>query len=273
MVPRQSFSNSTSTNISRIILVRHGDRFDYANPQWLTSAIKNGVIVTDPPLSALGHKQARETADYLLNKLKCDNIQVDKILVSPYVRTIQTAVPTSQVFGVHICIEEGLSEAHATPAILPLSKERFAYFPEVDPSYTSHLDVRPSLGHVCPKTQVPCEAFACDYVKRIQRFISLLEKEYAGQTVVLFSHAASVAVVAGLLKCSLKGMKFAPCGVYYLERKCDGEWELIESGAYNEHVSENSPTTYPWGYEERHFDQLDEMNLDYFVENIEKSNL
>ena len=269
MAPRQSFSSNSA---SRIILVRHGDRFDYANPQWSTAALENGAIITDPPLSALGHKQARETADYLNNKFPSGSI--DKLLVSPYVRTIQTAVPTSQALDLPICIEEGLSEAHATPGdVLPSPKQRFAYFPEVDASYTSHLKIVPSPGHFCPKTKKPCEAFAVDYVKRIQRFISIIEKEYTGKTVVMFSHAASVALVAGLLKCSLKDMKFAPCGVYELEKDDGGEWKMISTGAINGHVSQNSPTTYPWGFEERHFAQSEDMSLDYFAGVAEKSNL
>lgn len=267
MAPRQSLSSSSTSpsNTSRIILVRHGDRFDYANPDWLTSAAENGVPLTDPPLSALGHKQARETADYIVNKFSTG--AVDKILVSPYVRTIQTAVPTSQAFGLPICIEEGLAEAHATPAgVLDRPQQRFAYFPEVDPSHSTHLSIIPSPGYFCPKTKEPCEAFASDYVKRMERFIAVLEKEYLGQTIVMFSHAASVALVAGLLKCSLRDMKFAPCGVYELERREGSEWELVNSGASNEHVSENSPTTYPWGYGEKHFKDAEGMTLDYFAE-------
>jgi broad specificity phosphatase PhoE len=273
MAPRQILSsNSTaSENSSKIILIRHGDRFDYANSEWLTSAAENGVPLTDPPLSALGHKQARETAEYLANTFSAGTI--DKILVSPYVRTIQTAVPTSQALGLPICIEEGLSEAHATPGILQTPKQRFAYFPEVDPTHTSHLSIVPSPGHFCPKTKNPCESFPHDYIKRIERFISILEEEYLGKTIVLFSHAASVAIVAGLLKCSMNDMKFAPCGVYVLDRKERGQWELTNSGASNGHVSENSPTTYPWGFEEKHFTRVDGMDLDYYVNATGKSNL
>jgi broad specificity phosphatase PhoE len=273
MAPRQILSSNSmdSRNSSRIILIRHGDRFDYANPEWLVSASENEVPLTDPPLSALGHKQARETAEYLLNTFSTDT--VDKILVSPYVRTIQTAVPTSQVLGLPVCIEEGLSEAHATPGILQTPKQRFAYFPEVDPSHSSHLSIVPSPGHFCSKTKEPCESFADDYVRRIERFVDIIEREYVGMTIVLFSHAASVAIVAGLLKCSLKDMKFAPCGVYVMERKETGPWELINSGASNGHVSENSPTTYPWGFEEKHFSQANGMDLDYYVRPTEKSNL
>jgi hypothetical protein len=48
MAPRQP-SSSASLNdgntVSRIYLIRHGDRFDYANPQWLDTAKENGALV------------------------------------------------------------------------------------------------------------------------------------------------------------------------------------------------------------------------------------
>ncbi|KAL7477075.1 hypothetical protein ACHAW6_002888 [Cyclotella cf. meneghiniana] len=271
MAPRQSLSSSTTAALSRILLIRHGDRFDYANPTWLDSASQNGTLLTDPPLSALGHKQARETANYLSTKKFPDG--VDKILVSPYLRTIQTAVPTAQSLNVPICLEEGLSESNATPGgVLPTPKERFAYFPEIDPSHVSHLRIFSTPGHVCSKTKMPCEGFANEYVKRIRRLVAILEKEYHGKTVVLFSHAASVALVAGLLRCSLRDMKFAPCGVYEMQ-KLDGGWELVSSGERNEHLSENSATTYPWGYEERHFEDEEGIGMDYFIAEMQKSSL
>eukprot|EP00957_Ditylum_brightwellii_P173000 13171079-Ditylum_brightwellii.AAC.1 len=84
-------------------------------------------------------------------------------------------------------------------------------------------------------------------------FARRVEETYRGQTIVCFSHAASVALVAAFLKCSMREFKFAPCGVYELKRRGDGPWELVSNGEANAHVSENSPTTYPWGFGEKHF--------------------
>ena len=56
--------------ISRIFLIRHGDRFDYADPSWAANAEANGALVTDPPLSALGHDQAAEAAAYLSQRTR-----------------------------------------------------------------------------------------------------------------------------------------------------------------------------------------------------------
>eukprot|EP00392_Amoebophrya_sp_AT5.2_P011936 g12026.t1 len=61
-----------------VYLIRHGDRFDYGHPElWNPSDTQAreelinslGHCVIDPPLSALGHQQARETGDELLRDL------------------------------------------------------------------------------------------------------------------------------------------------------------------------------------------------------------
>jgi len=248
-----------------------------SNPSWLDSAKEHDALITDPPLSALGHRQAQETADHL-SKITTDN-NVHQILVSPYLRVIQTACPTSNVLGVPINIEYGLSEAHATPgSVLPSPKERFPYFPQISVNHKSLLEVLPTPGYTCPKTGHPCEAFAGRYVQRLGEFASILETTYHGKSVVLFSHAASVALVAALLKCSMRSLKFAPCGIYHLERRGnEGPWTLQRNGESNEeYVTENSPTTYPWGFSEKHFNEREGkppyhgssegIDLDYFVE-------
>eukprot|EP00571_Detonula_confervacea_P017696 CAMPEP_0172312718 /NCGR_PEP_ID=MMETSP1058-20130122/18484_1 /TAXON_ID=83371 /ORGANISM="Detonula confervacea, Strain CCMP 353" /LENGTH=297 /DNA_ID=CAMNT_0013026261 /DNA_START=29 /DNA_END=922 /DNA_ORIENTATION=+ len=290
----ESSPDAGSNVISRIYLIRHGDRFDYANPSWLDSARDNGALITDPPLSALGHRQAMETADHLWKMTKNNDQEenntsndhdnehhVDQILVSPYLRVIQTACPTSNILGIPLSIENGLAEAHATPgSVLPSPKERFVYFPQINPTHASLLNVQPTPGYICPKTGHPCEAFAGKYCQRMEQFASCLEQTYFGKNIVLFSHAASVALVAAFLKCSLRSLKFAPCGIYHLQRINDGPWALVQNGESNEeYVKENSSTTYPWGFSEKHFDEdsgghyfgsSDGIDLDYFVQKKSK---
>lgn len=278
MTPRQDENNCGNTNsndsvISNIYLIRHGDRFDFANPSWIENAKATGNVITDPPLSALGHRQANETSKAIQEKLK--DADVSLILSSPYLRVIQTSVPTSEALGIPICIEEGLSEAHATPNLLPTPSQRFAYFPQINPEYKSIMKVKATPGYECHKTGKPCEAFAGMYVKRMELFAKELERQYHGQTVVCFSHAASVALVAALLRCDMVELKFAPCGIYHLRQNGNGPWELVTTGSSNEiHVSENSRTTYPWRFEERNFQEEESgtyhgssqgIGLSYFV--------
>lgn len=290
-LPRQETTDGDV--ISRIYLIRHGDRFDYANPCWADSAKKSGCLVTDPPLSALGNQQASETAAYLQKIVKENNSpmsgsgEIHKILVSPYLRVIQTATPTAHTFGIPLSIENGLSEAHATPdtseqQVLPTPHQRFAYFPMLDPHYNSLLNVKPTPGFYCPKTGYACEAFAGKYCQRMETFARCLERTHYGRNIVLFSHAASVALVAAFVRCSMTGLKFAPCGIYHLERVNDGPWKIIQSGHDNTHyVKENSPTTYPWGFSSKHFEEdngkyfgsSEGIDLDYFVSAPDSCNL
>ena len=87
----------------RVFLCRHGDREDYdvdRGADWKGTAAAlaetTGQCVKDPPISRLGHAQARETGDYfkeiLSNSLNAGSAV--KILSSPYLRCIQTATPT-----------------------------------------------------------------------------------------------------------------------------------------------------------------------------------
>eukprot|EP00546_Thalassionema_frauenfeldii_P003141 CAMPEP_0178935658 /NCGR_PEP_ID=MMETSP0786-20121207/24678_1 /TAXON_ID=186022 /ORGANISM="Thalassionema frauenfeldii, Strain CCMP 1798" /LENGTH=307 /DNA_ID=CAMNT_0020613851 /DNA_START=48 /DNA_END=971 /DNA_ORIENTATION=- len=275
--------------VSHIYLIRHGDRWDYANPSsWIELAKRTKNLVTDPSLSPLGHVQATETSVALLQDITSQTPKkkaTTRILSSPYLRVIQTSVPTANALGLPICIEEGLSEAMITPGKLPSPSERFAYFPQIDTDYESILRVKATPGFHCEKTGYPCEAFAGKYVKRMEVMAKLLEEKYHGQTVVCFSHAASIALVAALLRCDLEGMKFAPCGIYHLVRKKGvDKWELVTDGSTNApHVSENSETTYPWGFRERHFQEGTDNNnarhgssegidLQYFVEDKKNAN-
>ena len=218
-----------SPHCCKIILILSISCLAFSNPSWRDSAKNHCALLTDPPLSTLGHRQARETAEFLGKITNSDNsindnISVDNILVSPYLRVIQTACPTSTVLKVPICIENGLSEAHAYKSgdVLPSPQERFAYFPHIDPNHTSLLNIQPTPGYNCPLTGYPCEAFAGRYCQRMEQFAMRLERLYFGKNVILFSHAASVALVAALLRCSMRTLKFAPCGIYHLQRVNDG---------------------------------------------------
>lgn len=92
---------------------------------------------------------------------------------------------------------------------------------------------------------------------RILRVAKVLEKSFKGKNVVCFTHAASVALVSALLREPMpldKSYKFAPCGIYWLEKKNDGPWRMVASGDKNPHVTRNDPNTPPWGFESDHID-------------------
>ena len=74
-------SSNTVKEKCEIYLLRHGDRHDFANPEWKKKIDACKGLRSDPPLSKLGHEQARETAKKIFH-----NVDVDEILVSPYLR-------------------------------------------------------------------------------------------------------------------------------------------------------------------------------------------
>lgn len=87
-----------------IVFVRH------AQPQW----VKDGLAVDDPPLTEVGFRQADRLAEQLAAE------EFDEILVSPLVRTRQTATPWLERIGAPLVVEPWLEEIrnpvwHGTP--------------------------------------------------------------------------------------------------------------------------------------------------------------
>ena len=75
-----------------LLLVRHGDRQDYANPAWRARITALGRYPRDPPLSTLGHRQARQLGAAAAATLKRRGGAV-RVLSSPYLRCLQTITP------------------------------------------------------------------------------------------------------------------------------------------------------------------------------------
>jgi len=241
--PTEPSAKRAKQATTTIFLVRHGARWDFANKeQWRRAAETHGFEWRDPPLSALGHEQARCTAKVLAAE------GIDAILVSPYLRVIQTAQPLAHATGLPLCIEDGLAEVAHIPGSVPPAGKRFPIFPEVDADYESLHTVLPSATLADGR---PEERFPEDYLRRLILFSKLLPKRFAGKTVACFSHAASIALVAALTGQSLYDAGvFAPVGIFKLVSQDGGEsWVLERHGEDNSgHVSSNHPGTYPWGF-------------------------
>ena len=121
--------------VTSILLIRHGDRYDYAigkEPWKQRCKVSDTLVSSDPPLSALGHSQARALASYLVGP---SGRRVDRILCSPYLRALQTAQPLAHASGLPLCIDFAAAEAHQRPGALCPIDARLPYFPEIDESY------------------------------------------------------------------------------------------------------------------------------------------
>ena len=75
-----------------LVLVRHGDRQDYATPTWRNRIQALGRYPRDPPLSTLGHRQARQLGAAAAATLGRRGGTV-RVLTSPYLRCLQTITP------------------------------------------------------------------------------------------------------------------------------------------------------------------------------------
>ena len=107
--------------LMELVLVRH------AEPEW----VRDGLNIDDPPLTDRGHEQASITARAL------EGEKFDEILVSPLVRTRQTAEPLLEALGRDLVIDPWLEEIrnpvwHGTP----VEKASAAY--EAEKAKSSH---------------------------------------------------------------------------------------------------------------------------------------
>lgn len=242
---------------SNIYLIRHGDRYNWLDKDWSRKVVMCGGLANDSPLSPIGHQMARDTALYL------QDVRVDSILSSPYLRAIQTSVPFAEQKNLPICIEQGLSEVHHIPELLPSATKRYLYFPHIDLDYNS-LHIPVASGSIINSTfDKPEEKFPEEYFERMLKVANVLQKHALGKTIICVSHAASVALIAALLECNLEDIPgdkncdesqrtdmFAPVGVYHLRKEGREKWRLISNGSTNKHVTRSDQTTSVWGFGE-----------------------
>lgn len=89
----------------QLVLIRHGQ------PEW----VRDDCAVVNPPLTELGHQQARHLAEFLAGET------FDEIYVSPLQRARQTAAPVLDTLGRNEVIADWLEEIrdpdwHGMPA-------------------------------------------------------------------------------------------------------------------------------------------------------------
>ena len=242
---------------SNLYLIRHGDRYNWLDEEWSKKVVMCGGLANDSPLSPIGSQMARDTAVLL------KDVNADCILASPYLRAIQTAVPIAEEKNMPICVEDGLSEAHHIPDLLPDAMKRYIYFPHINIQYKSLYIPTATDDHIDDTFSKPKERFPDGYIERMVKFSKVLEEYVEGKTVICVSHAASVILIAALLKCDLENIPsdkncrknertdlFAPVGVYHLQKQNGSRWKLVLNGSTNNHVTQSDPTTSIWGFGE-----------------------
>ena len=217
--------------LTRLLVLRHGDRYDYAvgKDAWTARCTHSGGTLTpsDSPLSAHGHQQAREAAAFITSKHN-----VDAIICSPYLRALQTAQPLAHATGKPLFVDHALAESHQKPGALPPLAARLPYLPEIDDTYV------PMMNSVVVDHEDGMEPDTEPRLEHMRRMLHLARELprhpcFAGKTVALVTHGASLALIAALTSSSSLAAagRFAACGTYELVLGgVDGSAKVVSKG-------------------------------------------
>jgi len=242
-----------------MFVIRHGDRWDYAHPEWKETAERKG----DPSLSTLGHRQAREVGQFLDQLFVEEGIKAEDVTLvsSPFLRCLQTSnellseirscegdvAHTVKIKPDHSVFEfdlwnDGLHES------LPNMSERKHYFPRVD--VTNESTLMPTL----PES---VDAF----LKRCDDAVLHLDKVYGSAPVlIVVTHAACcIGLTKSATNATLQDINpAAPCAIYRLKRESRNEpWQMDHyskdngMNGFSGHLSDIGKHTFPWN----HFDR------------------
>jgi broad specificity phosphatase PhoE len=106
--------------MGKILIIRHGNRLDFLDPCWQNRTNLPTKDSKNSPLSECGLEQAKEVAAFISTNYQKNNFKVclivcsiltfQHVFSSPYLRTLQTAQPTSEYLGLPICVEYSAAE-------------------------------------------------------------------------------------------------------------------------------------------------------------------
>ena len=151
--------------MTRLIVVRHG--YSVANSKGLFSCMQ------DVPLTELGIRQAQHVARYLFESEK-----IDKIYTSGMQRTIQTATPVAELFGLPLHTERDL-------------REIFAGLWEGAPIYKMHLLFPEDWGNWLydfSKCRCTLGESTRELYHRVSAAVRRIAEENEGKTVLIATH-------------------------------------------------------------------------------------
>ncbi|MBA3281892.1 MAG: histidine phosphatase family protein [Acidimicrobiia bacterium] len=178
-----------------LLLIRH------AQPEW----VRDGLNVVDPPLTELGHRQARRLAGAMVGEL------LDEVMVSPLARARQTAAPVLEALGRAEDIDMWLEEIrdpkwHGTPA----ERAAEAYKELRGRPSQRHWDGLPggeSTREFVDRIRLGAEKFLDERgVRRIDGELPVWSVADPGRRIALIAHAGTNSVVI----CHLLGLEPTP---------------------------------------------------------------
>ena len=100
-----------------VVVARHGERFDYVDPEAFFASDEGKARPWDPRLTARGRAQARKLGERMAADLEARGLpRATKVFASPFVRTVETAEEVCGALGLDkIHVEHGVVEALSDP--------------------------------------------------------------------------------------------------------------------------------------------------------------
>jgi len=187
------------TDPTRVLLVRHGQSTWNADGRWQGQA--------DPPLSAMGERQAAEAAARLDSLETVD--AVDAVWASDLVRARRTAEVLAARVGLDVRLDPRLRERHAGPWQGRTRAEIEAEWP----------------GYLADRLRPDGYEDDADLLVRAIEALDAVADAQRGRTVVVVSHGG----IVGTVERHLGGRRDGPIpnlSGRWLHRDGDGRWEL-----------------------------------------------
>ncbi|NEO25922.1 MAG: histidine phosphatase family protein [Kamptonema sp. SIO4C4] len=191
-------------------LARHGNREDFVNPQWISTAGQP----FNPALSDDGIQQAQDLAQ----RLESEPIQ--HIFTSPFLRTVQTAAEVAAKQNLPLQLETGLSEwltlawVRVTPELLPAPTLK-QQFPAIDLSY------QPLIPAHYPETPQQVR-------QRLRETINALLERYS-ENLLLVTHSAAMLYLTQYLVPQTPAFPCPVCSLVKLTRQ-NQQWTVELAG-------------------------------------------
>jgi len=159
-----------------MILLRHGQ----SEFNLLFTATRRDPGIADPRLTELGHQQATQAAEALAHQ------GIERIIVSPYSRALQTAAPIAAKLGVPVIVN-------------PIVRERYAFSCDIG-SPVSHLArdwPQHDFSHIdeiwWPQIEEPAEGI----VSRAALFRAEMAALHGWQNTLVVSHWGFILSLTG----------------------------------------------------------------------------
>lgn len=208
---------TTHLETRNVWLVRHGNRLDFTNPDWLATAEQP----FDPPLSPDGYIQARDVGRRLAGE------SVRHIFCSPFLRAVETACGIATHLDLPVHVEIGLSEwlrAEWFPSRpkLPSTETLRERFPQLAAHHPSAVPL------VYPETEQEMRV-------RTARVIQGLLERFEGDLLLVCHGASLIGIAHALVKSGPPISTPVACLVQVSRR--EGEWMLVRNGSDISHLT------------------------------------